>query len=40
MSLKYRLCLIAGILLASNVFAIPPVEVISSCKKAKADRQL
>ncbi|HAT3863336.1 TPA: hypothetical protein JAN60_07515 [Legionella pneumophila] len=37
MSLKYHLCLIVGILLTSNTFAVPPVEVISSCKKGNAD---
>jgi len=36
MSLKYFLCLISGIIVASTAIATPPVEVLSSCKKSKA----
>lgn len=38
MSLKSYLYLIYGIFIGFNAFAIPPVEIISSCKSGKADR--
>lgn len=39
MSLKSQI-LITALLFGVNAFAIPPVEVISSCKSGKADRPL